>query len=123
MDNCPFCKIIERRLPADIIYENDRILVFRDINPAAPVHFLIVPKQHIPTLSDCHEGHTAILGEMMAVVPRIADMQKIGVVGSTPETRTGGYRVIINAGPDGRQEVYHLHVHMIGGPRPWKDNK
>ncbi len=90
MENCPFCKIVERRLPADIIYENDRILVFRDINPAAPVHFLIVPKQHIPTLSDCHEDHAALLGEMMAVIPRIAHQQKIGVVGSTPETRNGG---------------------------------
>ena len=123
MKNCVFCKIIEKRLPADIVFENDRLIVFKDINPAAPVHLLIVPKQHISTLSDCTESHTGILGEMMALIPRIADQQKIGVVGSTPDTRTGGYRVIINTGPDGKQEVYHLHVHLIGGARPWRDNK
>ena len=123
MENCPFCKIVARRLPADIVYENERLMVFKDINPAAPVHLLIVPKLHIPTLSDCHGGHAAILGEMMAIVPKIADQQKIGVVGSTAETRRGGYRIIINAGPDGKQEVYHLHIHLIGGPRPWRDNK
>jgi histidine triad (HIT) family protein len=123
MENCPFCKIVERRLPADIVYENDRILVFKDINPSAPVHLLIVPKQHIQTLSDCNEGHASLLGEMMAIIPRLADQQRIGVVGSTQQTRTGGYRIIINTGPDGRQEVYHMHIHLIGGPRPWKDNK
>lgn len=123
MENCPFCRIIERRLPADIVYENDRIIAFKDINPAAPVHLLVVPKQHIQTLSDCSESHASLLGEMMAVVPRLADQLRIGVVGNTPETRTGGYRVIINTGPDGRQEVYHFHIHVIGGPRPWRDNK
>jgi histidine triad (HIT) family protein len=120
MENCPFCKIVNRRLPADIVYENDRILVFKDINPAAPVHLLIVPKIHIQTLSDCTGVHAGLLGEMMALIPSLADHQRIGVVGSTPETRVGGYRVTINTGPDGRQEVYHLHIHLIGGPRPWK---
>lgn len=123
MENCPFCKIIERRLPAEIVYENERILAFKDINPAAPVHLLVVPKQHIQTLSDCHESHAPLLGEMLAVIPKLADQFRIGVVGSTPQTSSGGYRVIINAGPDARQEVYHLHIHMLGGPRPWKDNK
>jgi histidine triad (HIT) family protein len=123
MNDCIFCQIINRRLPADIVFENDRLIVFKDINPVAPVHLLIVPKQHISTLSDCNESHTTILGEMMAVIPRVADQQKIGVVGSTPGAQTGGYRVIINTGPDGKQEVYHLHAHLIGGARPWRDSK
>ncbi|MDR1310986.1 MAG: histidine triad nucleotide-binding protein [Burkholderiaceae bacterium] len=120
MENCPFCKIVNRRLPADIVYENDRVLVFRDIHPAAPVHLLVVPKIHIQTLSDCTGVHAGLLGEMMALIPSLADQQRIGVVGSTAETRVGGYRIIINTGPDGGQEVYHLHIHLIGGPRPWK---
>lgn len=120
MDNCIFCKIAEGKLPATIVYENERIVVFKDIHPSAPVHLLIIPRRHIPSLSDCTAEDAAILGEMMALVPQLAQEHGCAVSGNSPEDRDGGYRIVINVGPDGRQEVYHLHIHLMGGARPWK---
>jgi len=120
MENCIFCKIVNGTLPAAIVYQNERILVFKDINPAAPVHLLIIPKRHIPTLSHCTEDDAGILGEMMALIPKLAKEHGCAVEGDTRDESTGGYRIIINAGPNGSQEVYHLHIHFIGGARPWR---
>ncbi len=120
MDNCIFCKIVKKEVPSNLVFENERIMVFRDIHPAAPVHLLIIPKKHIPTLSHCNDDDAALLGEMMALIPRLAREQGIEVSGTETGSPKGGFRVVINTGPDGKQEVYHMHIHLMGGPRPWK---
>ena len=107
--NCIFCKIVAGKIPAKKAYEDDDILAFHDINPWAPVHVLIIPKQHIASMEDVSDVHAGLLGRMMALSPRL--MRELGV--------TNGFRHVINTGPDGRQEVPHLHVHVMGGPRPW----
>ena len=107
--NCIFCKIVVGQIPAKKVHEDDELLVFHDINPWAPVHVLIIPQEHSPTLADVHPGHDAMLGRMLGLAPRL--MKELGV--------HNGFRTIINAGPDGAQEVYHLHMHVMGGPRPW----
>ena len=108
--NCIFCKIVAGQIPSKKVYEDDDILAFHDIQPWAPVHVLIVPREHIATLSDAGPQHEALLGRMLALAPRL--MRELGVV--------NGFRTVINTGPDGGQEVYHLHMHVMGGPRPWK---
>ena len=108
--NCVFCKIVAGEIPSRKAYEDELLLAFHDINPWAPVHVLIIPKAHIATLSDTGPQHEAMLGRMLALAPKL--MLELGVV--------NGYRTIINTGPDGRQEVYHMHMHVIGGPRPWR---
>ncbi len=105
MDNCIFCKIARGEIPSKKIYEDADILAFNDIHPIAPVHFLIIPKVHVPSLMDVDSSHHSVLGKMMGLAARLAREQ-----GSTE-----GFRVIINTGRVGRQEVYHLHLHVIGG--------
>lgn len=107
--NCIFCKIIAFQIPSRKAYEDEELLAFHDINPWAPVHVLIIPKAHVATLSEAGPEHAAMLGRMLALAPRL--MADLGV--------TNGYRTVINTGPDGGQEVYHLHMHVMGGPRPW----
>jgi len=107
--NCIFCKIAAGQIPAKKVYEDEELLVFHDINPWAPVHVLVIPKQHVATLADTGPEHEALLGRMLALAPRL--MRDLGV--------TNGFRVVVNNGPDGGQEVYHLHMHVMGGPRPW----
>ena len=107
--NCIFCKIVAGQIPARKAYEDDELLVFHDIAPWAPVHVLIIPKTHIATLADVEPGHDALLGRMLGLAPRL--MRELGVV--------NGFRTLINSGRDGGQEVYHLHLHVMGGPRPW----
>ncbi len=107
--NCIFCKIVAGQIPARKVHEDDHLLAFHDINPWAPVHVLIIPKLHIVSMVDVTDEHAVLLGRMMAVSPRL--MRELGV--------TNGYRHVINTGPDGRQEVMHLHLHVMGGPRPW----
>jgi len=104
--DCLFCKIVRGEISSRKVYEDADMLAFHDIHPLAPVHFMIIPKQHIASLAECDESHQAILGKILAKAPRLAREQ-----GSTD-----GFRVIINTGRVGRQEVYHLHVHVIGGP-------
>jgi histidine triad (HIT) family protein len=87
----------------------DELLAFHDINPWAPVHVLVVPKQHIATLAEVGPEHDALLGRMLGLAPRL--MRQLGV--------TNGFRTVINTGADGRQEVLHLHMHVMGVPRPW----
>jgi histidine triad (HIT) family protein len=87
------------------------------------VHFLIVPKQHIPTLSDCSEAHTALLGKMMVLAPKLAQELGCGYQVGNDGNGAGGYKTLFNTGPDGGQEVYHLHLHVIGGPHPWRGQR
>ena len=108
--NCIFCKIVAGQIPSRKAYEDDDLLVFHDIKPWAPVHLLIIPKVHIPTLADVTDEHRDLLGRMMVLAPKLA----------IEHGATNGFRTIINSGEDGAQEVYHLHLHVIGGPRPWR---
>jgi histidine triad (HIT) family protein len=107
--SCIFCKIVAGQIPAKKAYEDEELLAFHDINPWAPVHVLIIPRAHIATLSDTGPEHQALLGRMLGLAPRL--MRELGV--------TNGFRTLINTGRDGMQEVYHLHMHVMGGPRPW----
>jgi histidine triad (HIT) family protein len=120
LDNCIFCKIVAGQIPSTLIYEDDDLIAFHDINPAAPVHALIVPREHIPTLADCDERQAALLGKMMLLAPRLA--QQLGCAYEA-ESGAGGFKAMFNVGPDGGQEVYHLHLHVIGGPRPWRGQR
>jgi len=123
LDNCIFCKIAAKKIPATLIYEDEDVIAFHDINPAAPVHFMIVPKQHIPTLADCDEGHAALLGKMLLLAPRLAQQEGCGYSVAADGSAAGGYKTLFNTGPNGGQEVYHLHMHVIGGPRPWSGQR
>ncbi len=105
MSICLFCKIIKGEIPSSKIYEDDDIFAFNDINPAAPVHFLIIPKLHIATLADVEDVNRDLLGNMLLLAPRLAEAQGC----------TNGFRTIINTGHVGGQEVLHLHMHIIGG--------
>ena len=107
--NCIFCKIVAGQIPAKKVHEDDELLAFHDINPWAPVHVLIIPKRHIVSMADVTDADAGLLGRMMALSPKL--MRDMGV--------TNGFRHVINTGPDGRQEVMHLHLHVMGGPRPW----
>jgi histidine triad (HIT) family protein len=107
--DCIFCKIIAGDIPSRKVHEDDELLVFHDIAPWAPVHLLVVPKRHVVSLYDTSPADQALLGKMLALAPRL--MEQHGV--------TNGFRCIINSGQDGMQEVAHLHLHVIGGPRPW----
>ncbi|GAB3426045.1 histidine triad nucleotide-binding protein [Massilia solisilvae] len=120
MDNCIFCKIAAKQIPSTTVYEDDDLLAFKDINPAAPVHLLVIPKQHIATLSDCNDSHAALLGKMLALAPKLAAEHGIAVQQDADGNRSGGFKTLINSGPNGGQEVYHLHLHVYGGPRPWR---
>ena len=106
MDDCLFCKLVAGKIPSRKVYEDDEILAFHDINPVAPVHFLMVPKVHVPSLVECGPEHAPVLGRMMAMAGRLAREQGA----------TDGFRLIVNTGRVGRQDVYHLHIHIIGGP-------
>jgi histidine triad (HIT) family protein len=107
--SCIFCRIAAGQIPAKKVYEDNDIVVFHDIHPWAPVHILMVPKTHIVSMADITPEHAPLLGRMMALSPRL--MRELGV--------SNGFRHVINSGHDGGQEVMHLHVHVMGGPRPW----
>jgi histidine triad (HIT) family protein len=120
LDNCLFCKIAAKQIPADVVYEDDQLLAFKDIRPHAPVHILVIPKIHVATLSNCDASHTELLGKMLALAPRLAREHGCAVTWDQDGKPGGGYKTMINSGPDGGQEVYHLHLHMFGGPHPWR---
>ena len=111
--NCLFCKIAAGQIPSRKVYEDEQILAFHDINPWAPVHFLMIPKMHINSMAQVGPEHEALIGRMMALAPRLALEQ-----GCRPYPE-GGFRVVTNTGAEGGQEVHHLHFHVMGGPRPW----
>ena len=123
MHNCLFCKIAAKQIPSSIVYEDDDLLAFKDINPAAPVHLLVIPKQHVATLSECDASHTQLLGKMLMLAPKLAAEHGCAVSYDADGTPGGGYKTLINSGPDGGQEVYHLHMHIYGGPRPWRGQR
>ena len=123
MDNCIFCKIAAKQIPAAVVYEDDELMAFKDINPAAPVHLLVIPKIHVPTLSATDASHVGLLGKMLALVPRLAAENGCDVTQDDSGNPAGGYKTLINSGPDGGQEVYHLHLHMYGGPRPLRGQR
>lgn len=118
MENCIFCKIVAKQIPSKLIHEDDDFMAFHDINPAAPVHFLIIPRQHIATLSDCTDSHAALLGKMLLLAPKLAQEQGCGYTVDETGRGVGGYKTLFNTGPNGGQQVYHLHMHVIGGARP-----
>lgn len=111
--DCLFCKIVAKKIPSKAVYEDEHVFAFHDINPWAPVHFLMVPKAHIASLAQVGTEHAAVLGHLMALVPRLALQE-----GCNPYPE-GGYRVVTNTGAEGGQEIHHLHFHVMGGPRPW----
>lgn len=123
MDNCLFCKIAAKQIPSSIVYEDEDLLAFKDIHPAAPVHLLVIPKRHVATLSDCDASHTEVLGKMLALAPKLAVEHGCAVQYDADGKPSGGYKTLINSGPDGGQEVYHLHLHLIGGPGPWRGQR
>ena len=101
-----FAKIIAGELPADIVHQDDRVTCFRDINPAAPTHILIVPNREIPTVNDLEDADEALAGHMLLTARRLAEREGIA---------ESGYRLILNCNRDGNQEVFHLHMHLLGG--------
>ena len=108
MQDCIFCKIVRGEIPANKVYEDDEVLAFHDIRPLAPVHFMMIPKTHIASLYETNESHRAVLGKIMTLAGELA----------RKEGATDGFRTIVNTGRVGNQEVYHVHIHVIGGPKP-----
>lgn len=106
MDDCIFCKIIKREIPSSIVYEDNEIIAFRDVNPQAPIHILVIPKKHISSLVDLKEEDEMVVGRIYTVINKIAEQEGI---------EKKGFRVIVNCGEDGGQEVKHLHFHILGG--------
>ncbi len=114
MSDCIFCKIVAGTIPSRKIYEDDQVLAFHDIQPAAPIHFLVIPKQHVASLNDCTSEHAALLSQVLLAVPKVA--RELGIAAD-------GYRTILNTGAGGGQTVFHLHAHVLGGGvvRPMSD--
>ncbi|MGC8502657.1 histidine triad nucleotide-binding protein [Desulfurella sp.] len=103
---CIFCKIVNKELPSKIEYEDEKYMAFYDINPKAPIHLLIIPKKHVENLNDLDESDIGIVSDMALLAKNLA--KKLGIDKS-------GYRIVINNGPDSGQEVYHIHMHLLGG--------
>jgi histidine triad (HIT) family protein len=103
--NCLFCKIARKEIDSDIVHETDNLLVFRDINPAAPLHVLAIPKDHLASVDELDAEHAGLLSEIFLALSTIAER----------EGTRGGYRIVTNVGPDAGQSVFHLHFHLLGG--------
>ena len=108
MEDCIFCKIIKREIPSSIVYEDSDIIAFRDVNPQAPIHILVIPKKHINSLIDLKEEDELLVGKIYTVINKIAKKENID---------KDGFRVIVNCGENGGQEVKHLHFHILGGKK------
>ena len=108
MENCVFCKIINREIPSEIVYEDEKVIAFKDVNPAAPIHILVVPKKHIETLLDVSEEDSALIAHIYQVINKIARDNGFA---------DKGFRVITNCGRDSGQEVMHIHFHVLGGKK------
>lgn len=106
MEDCIFCKIINREIPSDIVYEDDEVIAFKDIRPVTPVHILVIPKKHISMLTDLTEEDEALIGKIYTTINKIAKQEGF---------EKQGYRVIANCGKDSGQEVMHIHFHILGG--------
>ena len=108
--DCLFCKIVAGTIPAKRVFEDEQTLAFADINPQAPVHLLLIPKEHIPSHADIERAHAPLLGHLFATAAELAEAHKLG----------RGYRMVVNTGADGGQTVDHLHIHILGGrPMHW----
>ena len=108
MNDCLFCKIVKREVPASIVYEDDRVLAFNDINPQAPTHILVIPKQHVATLNELSPDHDAMIGELVRRAAAIAKDRGLSA---------GGFRTVFNTNREAGQTVFHVHLHLIGGRR------
>lgn len=106
MENCIFCMIIEGKIPSTIVYEDDKVVAFNDINPVAPVHVIIIPREHIANVNELTEENASVVGDIHIAAKKIA--AKLGIADK-------GYRLINNCGADAGQTVFHLHYHLIGG--------
>jgi histidine triad (HIT) family protein len=108
MDDCVFCKIVAGKIPAKVVYEDDRLLAFDDIRPQAPTHTLIIPKEHFASLNDVPEERADVLSAILVAARRIAAEKGVG---------SSGYRIVLNTARDSGQDVYHIHFHLLGGRR------
>ena len=108
MEDCIFCKIIRKEIPSEIVYEDNDILAFRDIQPAAPIHILVIPKKHIPSLLELTEEDKELIGKIHLCINKIAKQEGID---------KKGFRIIVNCGEDAGQEVKHLHYHILAGKK------
>jgi histidine triad (HIT) family protein len=109
--SCLFCKIVAGEIPADVVRESDRVMAFRDMNPQAPVHILLIPKEHVESVADVDEHHAGTLADIMQAATHLARTEGIA---------ESGWRLVTNVGTDGGQTVYHLHFHLLGGrPMTW----
>ena len=108
MEDCIFCKIIKKEIPSTIIYEDDKVIAFNDVNPAAPIHILVVPKKHIETLLDVTDEDNELISYVYQVINKIAKEKGLA---------NNGFRVIVNCGKDSGQEVMHIHFHVLGGKK------
>jgi len=106
MTDCLFCKIAAKQIPAKIIFEDEQVVAFRDINPQAPVHLLVIPKQHVSTVNDVREEYKSLLGHMVLSAQKLAQTEGIA---------ESGYRLTMNCNDDGGQTVFHIHLHLLGG--------
>ena len=104
--DCVFCKIVAGEIPADILYQDEEVIAFRDINPLAPTHLLIIPKKHIPSLAQLSKADSSLIGDMVNTANQLASREGIS---------ESGYRLVINCGKQGGQLVPHLHLHLLGG--------
>ena len=109
--SCIFCKIAAHEIPTEIVHENDRIVAFRDMDPKAPTHILLIPKEHIASIADIEDRHGAVLADIAQAATHLAKTEGID---------RSGWRLVTNVGPDAGQSVFHLHVHLLGGrPMQW----
>jgi len=106
MQRCIFCEIVKKRVPANIVYEDERVIAFRDVNPQAPVHLLIVPKTHVPTIMDLSSRDKDLIGEIYLLAQKLASQESIAQC---------GFRIVANCNADAGQGVFHIHFHLLGG--------
>jgi histidine triad (HIT) family protein len=111
MEGCLFCKIANREIPAQEVYQDDQAVAFRDVKPVAPTHVLVIPREHITSINDVRPEHETLMGHLFRVAAEVARSEGL-------EAR--GYRVVMNCGPDAGQSVFHVHLHLVGGrPLGW----
>jgi len=109
--DCLFCKILKNEIPANVVYRDDKVIAFDDINPQAPQHILIIPQKHISTLNDLHSGDNALVGHLVQTAKMLAKQLNIA---------EEGYRLVLNCNPGAGQTVFHIHLHLLGGrPMHW----
>lgn len=108
MDDCIFCKIVSKEIPSQVVYEDDKVIAFKDINPVAPVHYLIIPREHIANVLDINENNSELIGHIQLVANKLAREANIA---------ESGFRIVTNCNKNGGQVVFHLHYHLVGGEK------